>query len=390
MVEKLAEYLWGFGYGVQRTNIGNARILYKAEGTSVKVIVIFDFEMAVTLTKEQYEHILDQIEEAYSQKEYQQVEILSLLCTRDVEDVKEYCQLPKYVHWVVNTHANRLIVFENQPDTFGNLRNELDSLLIGKLHTVDPEFQEPVYIRNIDTEVDNSKLERNFKEVCRSWKGKPLCTAILIVINIIILILMEKKIMDVQSDSFLDYWLGNDEHNKINSLLQMQTWLDWGATNYEKIIGEHEYFRFFTAMFLHSGYEHLMGNMAALAVVGYMLETRFGSVRFLTIYLLSGVLANVASLFYFHGIDQEIVGLGASGAIFGIIGAFTYLVVRYRGKGYNITTKGFVLFLVITVFNGFQAREHVDNVAHISGFFIGILLCLILDIIRRNQKDRVM
>lgn len=390
MVEKIAEYLWGFGYGVQRTNVDSARILYKIEGSDATVIILFDFEMAGTLTLEQYKHILEQIEEAYANKGYQQVKILGLICTSKVEEVKEYCQIPNYAHWIVNTLANRLVIFENQPATFGNLRSELDSILTGNTDTGTFDMREPAYTNATYTDYNEGRLDRNFKFDRDSWKGKPLFTVLLIVINTIILILMEKRIVELQSDSFLGYLLNYGDNNNVNGVFQMQTWLDWGATNYERIIGEHEYFRLFTAMFLHSGFYHLIGNMVTLGIVGQLLETRFGSIRFIIIYLISGVLANVVSLFYFHSIGENIVGLGASGAIFGIIGAFSYLVIRYRGKGYNITTKGFILFLCITIFNGFQANENVDNVAHIAGFFIGVLTCIILDIIRRNQKDRVM
>ena len=375
MVERLAEFFWHQQYGVQRTNFSNVRILYKEDGSAMRVIVIFDMESEIGFSVEQYGHILDQVKKAYAEKGYVDVEVLSVICTSQIEEVKEFCEWGHYTHWVVNPITNRLIIFENQPHTFVDVKNQLESILIGPLYKVNPEYQKPV---------SKNREFYGFQESTNSFKrrlaGKPVFTVSLIVINVVIFLLMKLT----ESDSMLYTIFGYVEDPQAST----RQYLEWGATSYSYIMEGHEYYRYFTAMFLHAGFEHLANNMVVLAIVGYMLETNFGSARFLIIYLISGVLANVGSVFYFHEIGENIVGLGASGAIFGIIGAFAYLVVRYRGRGFDISATRFMLFLGITVYSGFQAQENVDNVAHIVGFFIGILTCVVLDIIRRNRRVR--
>ncbi len=147
MVERLAEYLWHKQYGIQNTNFSNVRILYRAEANGIRVIVMFGMDDEVWFSQEQYLHILEQVEKSYYEKGYERVEILSLLCTRNVETVKPYCQIGRYTHWVVDTVKNRLLVFENQPQTFGDVRNQLENLLIGELHKVGEKYSNPVKMK---------------------------------------------------------------------------------------------------------------------------------------------------------------------------------------------------------------------------------------------------
>ena len=61
-------------------------------------------------------------------------------------------------------------------------------------------------------------------------------------------------------------------------------------------------------------------------------------------------------------------------------------MIRYRGRGFDVSAKRFILFVVVTVYSGFRAQGNVDNIAHIVGFFIGVITCIVLDTIRRNQR----
>ncbi len=371
MIERLAEFLWHQQYGVQKTNFPNVRILYKADTTEIRVIVLFDMEGQEQFTLEQYQHILKQVEEAYYQKGYLEVKVLSLLCGNVIEVMKPYCQENQYTHWIVNTATNRLVVFENQPQRFAEVRSQLEELLIGPLHTVNPEYTDPVYIKKNHSGGFFQSGSTNTNALKRWLAGKPVCTIALITINIVIFLLMKMKALHaVVPDSYQE----------------LKVFFDWGATSYSAIVVDNEIYRLFTALFLHANFQHLMNNMLMLAVVGYMLESNFGCIRFLIIYFVAGIVANVGSVFYFHEIGENVIGLGASGAIFGVIGGFAYLVVRYRGKGFDVSAKRFLLFLFVTVYGGFRSQGQVDNIAHIVGFFIGILACILLDTIRRNQK----
>lgn len=153
--------------------------------------------------------------------------------------------------------------------------------------------------------------------------------------------------------------------------------LEHGAMYLPYVIEEQQYYRVFTSMFLHFGFEHLMNNMVMLMVIGWNLEMEIGTIRFLIIYLLSGLGGNLMSACWSLKIGEYAISAGASGAIFGLIGALFYVALRNRGRIGNITGQGIIVLIVLSLYFGY-ASSGVDNMAHIgglvSGFFLGVLL----------------
>ena len=107
--------------------------------------------------------------------------------------------------------------------------------------------------------------------------------------------------------------------------------LDCGAAYTPMIIQGGEYYRLFTCMFLHFGIEHLLNNMLVLFVLGSRLEQAIGKIKFLLIYLIGGVLGNVISLLIELRTQDFAVSAGASGAVFAVMGAMIYIVIRNKG-----------------------------------------------------------
>ena len=106
--------------------------------------------------------------------------------------------------------------------------------------------------------------------------------------------------------------------------------LDCGAAFTPMIIQVGEYYRLFTCMFLHFGIEHLLNNMLVLFVLGSRLEQAIGKIKFLLIYLIGGVLGNVISLLIELRTQDFAVSAGASGAVFAVMGAMIYIVIRNK------------------------------------------------------------
>lgn len=148
-----------------------------------------------------------------------------------------------------------------------------------------------------------------------------------------------------------------------------------GAMYAPAVIQGGEFYRLFTCMFLHFGWEHLFYNMMLLWFAGDMLEERAGAVRYLLIYVIGGVLGNVLSLAV--GIDREVVSAGASGAVFAVIGALIWIVVRNKGRAEGIDNRGICMMALLSLAQGFM-DSGVDNYAHLGGFIGGFLLAAIL------------
>ncbi|HKS25573.1 MAG TPA: rhomboid family intramembrane serine protease [Thermoanaerobaculia bacterium] len=135
----------------------------------------------------------------------------------------------------------------------------------------------------------------------------------------------------------------------------------------------HEYWRLLAAMFLHGGWTHWAANSWALYQLGTLYEVLFGTRRFALVYFVSGICASIASAAHL----QNEVAVGASGAIFGVLGAFIFSIYRsprYRGQPWTRGLIGqFVFWIFINIVIGLSIPQ-IDNFAHIGGLVTGLIL----------------
>lgn len=120
--------------------------------------------------------------------------------------------------------------------------------------------------------------------------------------------------------------------------------LQHGAMYLPFVIENGEYYRMFTCMFLHFGFSHLMNNMIMLFLLGNVLEEELGWWKYVILYLASGLGGNILSAWNDLHTGVYAVSAGASGAIFGIIGALIFLVLKNHGRLGNLSSRG-MLFM---------------------------------------------
>lgn len=138
-----------------------------------------------------------------------------------------------------------------------------------------------------------------------------------------------------------------------------------------------EYYRLITSIFLHFGFSHLVNNMLMLGVMGWQLELVVGKIKFLIIYFAAGIGGNMLSALVEMRTGDFAVSAGASGAIFGIIGALLYIAVRNHGQIGNVSGQGILVMIALTLYYGFTSSG-VDNFAHIGGLAVGFVLAVLL------------
>jgi rhomboid protease GluP len=152
--------------------------------------------------------------------------------------------------------------------------------------------------------------------------------------------------------------------------------LAWGGNRLQETRSEP--WRLMSATVLHAGVVHLAFNMWALWDVGRVAERFYGNIQFLMIYLLAGLFGSLASLFF---AARVAVSVGASGAIFGVIGALLAALVGQRGRLPPALAsplwRSLLLFVGISLFLGFTSGV-VDNAAHLGGLAAGFALATIL------------
>jgi membrane associated rhomboid family serine protease len=146
-------------------------------------------------------------------------------------------------------------------------------------------------------------------------------------------------------------------------------------------IAEGQYWRLFTAMFLHAGLIHLAFNAYALWIFGSLMEEEMGRLRFLTTYLLTGLFGGAFSYAFasFTTSGGQIVlpaaSVGASGAIFGIFGAFVAFNWRRRHSALGAARlRTAVILILLNAFIGVGSGGAIDWHAHLGGFLAGLVL----------------
>ena len=147
------------------------------------------------------------------------------------------------------------------------------------------------------------------------------------------------------------------------------------------VLVQKEYWRLLTAVFLHSGLYHLGSNLFVQVLMGNAVERNLGHIKYLILYILSGVGGNVISVLYDRAQGVNTYSVGASGAVFGVMGALIVLIIKGRKKlrtGSSMLVRaGFAVFYA--VYAGLRT-PYTNNAAHIGGLAFGAALGVLLTI----------
>lgn len=224
-----------------------------------------------------------------------------------------------------------------------------------------PNFKEKVVSKNngiVDvlemTEELNKKTIKEDNELAKIFlkKDQPIVTYSIILLNIIVFML-----------SLLDY----------NMIINY-------FANYYINVKNGEIYRLLTACFVHANFLHIFFNMYALYYVGPMVEKYYGKLKYLLIYLGSGIMGSLFSV-----VLSNNVSIGASGAIFGLFGSMLYFGYKYRATLDGFVRSGIIPVLFINLILGFIV-PNIDVYGHIGGLIGGLLLSYILGVYRKGKK----
>ncbi len=148
-----------------------------------------------------------------------------------------------------------------------------------------------------------------------------------------------------------------------------------------------EPWRYVTTIFMHSGLEHLLYNMFSLLVFAPPLERLIGSLRYLVFYLLSGIAGVLLSALAYslEGVDYPLLGVGASGAIYGVFGAYLFIALfrklqldeQSRKTVYAILVFGILYSIIV---------PRVSLWGHLGGLIAGFLLYRLFDRIKTRKR----
>ena len=279
---------------------------------------------AARITAEQLKGMSAELERTLLLKGFRNIELMSIVFTNHPEQEEELKQA-EIPYWLVDLKNRSLMIFDNQPANYEAMRTALEF-----------ELQQ-------EEQKKKPRRKRTFSH--------PYAMGLLVLINVLMFLLMD-SMGDVYDETYM---------------------LRWGADNWKLVFEQGQYYRLLTSMFLHFGFEHLAGNMFMLIIAGKQVEAYMGPFKFLFVYFISGLGASLFSCLHYMRLGENVISAGASGAIFGIMGALAAIALSERNGLFRGQGQRMFIILLLIVFDGYTSSG-VDFVAHLGGLFVGMLV----------------
>lgn len=318
----------------------NIDIFYRSYSLGTDIVLIIRSISGTEISSNEYKLIINNVKDQFVKNGFSDIHLLGLIITAAPERAKQYI-LEEDDHFIIDLINRRLVIYENQSSYFSYIVLSIENIIHNEAYEVDVE------------DLDRHKVQ---------WIT--LFNTIIIVLNIVIYLMSHHT------------GLFGEEGYALHK----------GALSWYLIKEEGEYYRLLTSMFLHSDFEHLINNMLVLFFVGDNLERSVGKIKYLIIYFGSGIIAGITSIGYNMVKERLVFSIGASGAIFGVVGAMGYILLINKGHVEDISSRQIVLFTIFSLYGGI-ANANIDNAAHIGGFIGGIILALLLYRKPKKLKD---
>ncbi len=351
--DTIRDRMLGDGYRALASNRPEFTIFYKSDGQSTYLVHLVNAGYNFDYDAIRLQSLISEATGMFESKGYRNIYSHVVVLTDDINIGRRLIG-NGYSIWVMHRITGQIIIYENQPADFGGIRRLLENVCAG----TQPGF------RFAKGPMPGGRSLRQWYEFAKVKLG--VVTLLITLINIVVFLFLS-LLGNTESASFMY------EHGAL-----LPTSLQDG-----------EAYRLLTSIFLHFGASHLGGNMVVLCIMGSMLERNIGSIYFSIIYFVSGIGANIISCQYYLATESNVVAAGASGAIFGVIGALVVVVIMNRGRlvRENLTTRKIVIFAVLSLFQGFTSSG-VDNTAHVAGVIIGAITAFICTMIHRSFVAR--
>lgn len=339
-IKDLVHALGEHDYKLAKIEGGDYTFLCKTNEEEVSTIVIIDdIKYPKLADPEQCATISKAFENTFLLRGYRKVNTIFLILTDKPYGFKNFSD-GSFLFWVADLYSDRLVSFMENDDQFSHIRSAVESALSA------PEKK--------SFTVKNRKV--------RKFLSLPFITIALIIANVLIFLYTD-MILNV-----LDKTIFYLEYANISELT----------------FSKKQFYRLFTSTFMHFDISHLVGNMFSLFIIGYQLEPVMGHIKYTILYLISGIGASICSALYFIKIEVPAIAMGASGAIFGIFGAYVTFALMGKIEKRYISYPRLILAAFLMLYNGMQ-QESVDNAAHLGGVIIGSIIAYIYCICQKNK-----
>ncbi len=346
MKQKVGNFLSKKGFQKLIAGIPGIDVYFTVEYGYINALVLVDADGEQKVTKEFLDNFLSKSDWTGPQGESIDVHALSVIFAQDIEQARVLGE-DKTFCWYVDTQKESLVTEEGKCEDFYGVKKVLEQALL------QPDEEE---------EQDESSFEqvRSAPNENKTGKATSYVNYGLLIINVALF--------------FACIFAGQFIYSR-------------GVLDPVLLINEGQWYRFFTCIFLHADAYHLCSNVIYLYALGNLVEREIGHVKYFVLYMVSGLIADFASLAFSVLTKDFTPSLGASGAIFGITGALLWIVIRNRGRHEFATIPKIMFLIVYSLYSGFISTN-VDNAAHVGGLIGGFLLAILLYRRKGEEKGR--
>lgn len=330
--------LQNMGYMSFKTRLDNVITYVKSESGYINLIRVIESRPEYSISHELYVSSGEELKATLCKSKDIDVHMMTIVFYHDLDDALQMTE-DDYRCWLIDFDKAEFHQEDGRIEEFYGLKDNISSLLA--------QYREMLAGGDIKGIDDLSHDENEKKKIERIKRKKPIpITLILVSVNIII---------------FLTGLIIGDAFIKSGDMDPA-------------LISKGEYYRLFTPMFLHADLDHIFSNMILLYFLGEIVESKVGSIKYSIIYILSGILGNVVSYLYSMNYGGY-TSIGASGAVFGLMGAFIIIVIR-KYKGIDVPKKRLILMVAYSIYSSFSAN--VDFAAHFGGLIAGLLITFVI------------
>lgn len=313
-------------------------IYFNKENGFVSMMIMVDLSENPFLTKDAIESVRQRAKWKFVDQGMSEIHALTLLLCDDMSKVDQLMIADPFF-WIVDVTNQQLVVPEGKTEDFYGMRQKLGAWIMAD-----------------DLVQDRGKVSDQYradgKKVRSIWQ-QPLVNHTMFVINVLVFTFCT---------------------------LTGELLYNYGRLSYLDIMNG-EWYRMVTCLFLHASMAHLVSNMFMLFFMGNVVEKEMGHIPYFFLYMGSGLIGSAASMYmqYSQLMDGADVpgSIGASGALFGIMGGFLWVLLCNRGRASNMSLFR-VLFLVVFCLYGGLQSTNVDNAAHFGGLIAGFILAIFL------------
>jgi rhomboid protease GluP len=344
MEQRISYYLGQNGYLKMLTTLSEFTIFFKKEHGFVSVIELVNMDKNPYVTEDAVYNVAQKAQWRFLDQGCEEVHDLVLVITSEPQRAIPLGER-KRAFWIIDTSENQLFIPDGKAEDFYGLKE-----MIGQWLTAD--FDSVVQ--------EDAVYQANGRRII-SVKEQPLVNHGIFLINLLVF-----TFCTLSGDVLYNY-----------GRLSLQETLNG------------QWYRIFTSMFLHGDMMHLAGNMIVLFFLGNIVEKELGHIKYFILYFISGIAGAMASLWMqsvriMYG--EEITGsIGASGAIFGMMGCLLWILMRNKGQLEQMSFIRVLFLVCYTLYSGL-ITPYVDNAAHVGGLVAGFFMAIVL--YRKNKKPK--